>query len=62
MKKQYDGMKVEKVEFNYEENVVASGNTSNNWGCGHFEGDLEWANEFVKCNPCKWVQDGVPQK
>lgn len=56
MKKQYDGMKVEKVEFNYEENVVASGTTSGDkmWGgCGHWEGNLEKYNN-TKCI-CRWV-------
>ena len=47
MKKQYDGMKVEKVEFNYEENVVASG--------GHWEGNLEFLNDGTKCI-CRWVE------
>lgn len=36
MKKQYDGMKVEKVEFDYEENVTASSDNPSNC-CGHFE-------------------------
>ncbi len=55
MKKQYDGMKAEKVEFNYEENVVASGN--NNWycqpGCGKWEGNLQEWN--MRC--CYWVSN-----
>ena len=57
MKKEYNGAKVEKVEFNYEENVVASGNPSC-W-CGHWEGNLEFLNG-KKC-ACQWISDG-PQK
>lgn len=58
MKKQYDGMKIEKVEFEYEENVVASGNPSN--CCGHWEGNLEFLNN-TRCI-CRWVSDGAPTK
>ena len=54
MKKQYEGMKAEKVEFDYEENVVASGN--GNWtyqpGCGTWDGNLEILNT-AKC-ACTW--------
>ena len=46
MKKEYNGAKAEKVEFNYEENVVASG--------GHWEGNLEFLND-TKCW-CRWVE------
>ena len=55
MKKQYNAPKVEKVEFNYEQNVVASGNCmwQGNQACGHWEGNLECLNRCV--NPCKWV-------
>lgn len=59
MKKQYDGMKAEKVEFNYEENVVASGDNPSNC-CGHWDGNFEWANKKsnAKCFPvCTWVHD-----
>ena len=54
MKKEYNGAKAEKVEFDFEQNVVASGNPS--CFCGHFEGDLEILNG-MRC-PCHWVSDG----
>lgn len=58
MKKEYNGAKVEKVEFNYEENVVASHSNPSCW-CGHWEGNNEkWNNNGTKCiNPCKWIKD-----
>ena len=46
MKKEYNGAKAEKVEFNYEENVVAS---------GRWEGNLEFLND-TKCI-CRYVED-----
>ncbi len=53
MKKQYNTPKIEKVEFNYEENVVASNTPENGkWtGCKKWHGDNEWANSFMKCPP-----------
>ena len=61
MKKQYNGMQAEKVEFDYEENVVASNPPSNpSCWCGHWEGNMEIFNKknSKKCfNPCKWVMD-----
>ncbi len=59
MKKEYNGAKVEKVEFNYEENVVASNSNPSCW-CGHWEGNLEILNG-KKC-ACHWVSDAAPQK
>lgn len=62
MKKQYDGMKAEKVEFNYEDNVVAASNSNTSNCCFHFEGDLEILNDYIKKMKCprpvcKWVHD-----
>ena len=51
MKKQYNGMEAEKVEFSYEENVVASGNTNSQVPPGCWEGNLE--NWNMRC--CRWV-------
>ena len=52
MKKQYNVPKAEKVEFSYEQNVVASGNTNGYFKCGHWEGNYEGYN--AKC-ACRWV-------
>ena len=63
MKKEYNGMQAEKVVFDYEENVVASNPPTNtSCMCGHFEGNLEFINQFLKSskkcyNPCRWVKD-----
>lgn len=53
MKKQYNTPKIEKVEFNYEENVVASNTPENGkkCGCAQWHGDLEWFNTLTKCAP-----------